>query len=328
MTKILTPRLQYGATAARPRWSELPQHVRERIGRHLDGVAHAGESAGGGFTSGYAAVIRGANGPQFVKAVDTLNNSVVADCYRREALINKALPAPIPVPRIRWTDEHDGWLVLGFDAVEGGRMPDAPWRTDDLNAALAAYAVTAEALAVPSAELQQIGLKPVGDGGDFNDWRTLASGGLYPAPSLPGWVPFDRLAALAELESAWRSAVAGASVLHHDLRQDNILLDAHGGAWICDWNWPCLGASWFDLVLLLASAYADGHDATALFHAHPTARGADSEQLDAALAALSGFFLASGAHPPADWSPHIRQHQTWCGEVALRWLADRRGWVF
>ncbi|MGW3646196.1 hypothetical protein [Streptomyces sp. NPDC000878] len=81
-------------------------------------------------------------------------------------------------------------------------------------------------------------------------------------------------------------------------------------------------------MLLLATAHADGHDATLLFANHPTARGVDGEQLDAALAALSGFFLVSGAQPPADWSPYIRQRQTWCGEVTLRWLADRRGWTF
>ncbi|MET7712455.1 hypothetical protein [Streptomyces sp. NPDC005407] len=57
-----------------------------------------------------------------------------------------------------------------------------------------------------------------------------------------------------------------------------------------------------------------------MFRKHPTARGVDGGQLDAALAALSGFFLVSGAQPAADWSPYLRQHQTWCGEVTLRWL--------
>ncbi|QES57148.1 aminoglycoside phosphotransferase [Streptomyces venezuelae] len=329
MPEILTPRLQYGATAARPGWRQLPQAVRGLVERRLGGAVRAEESAGGGFTSGYAAVVRGAGRSLFVKAVEVRSNAVVADCYRREAVINEALPPAVPAPRIRWTDECEGWLVLAFDAVEGGRMPAAPWRTDELDAALAAYAVTAEALAVPSGGLEHVGLRPVGDGGDFDTWRTLASGRTAapgPAPSLFGWVPSGTLDALAELESGWRQAVAGTAVLHHDLRQDNVLLDAHGSAWICDWNWACLGASWFDLVLLLASAYADGHDATALFRAHPTARGVDDGRLDAALAALSGFFLASGDHPPADWSPYIRQHQTWCGEVTLRWLAERRGW--
>ncbi|MFG3041767.1 phosphotransferase family protein [Streptomyces sp. NPDC048330] len=325
MSKIFTPRLQHTATAVRPHWSELPPHVRALVTRHLGGSVQPGRSVGGGFTSGYAAVIRGVHGSEFIKAVDASGNAVVADCYMREALINQALPESVPVPRIRWVEEQDGWLVLGFDAVEGGHMPAVPWRVDELTASLDAYATTAEALAAPSEQLQEVGLKPVGDGGDFDDWRTQASGGPSVV-TLPGWVPTGKVDVLADLEEAWRQAVAGSAVLHHDLRQDNILIDARGSGWICDWNWSCLGASWFDLVLLLATAHADGHDATALFQAHPTAVGVDGEQLDAALAALSGFFLASGARPPADWSPHIRQHQTWCGEVTLRWLADRRGW--
>ncbi|MGJ5804997.1 phosphotransferase [Streptomyces europaeiscabiei] len=288
----------------------------------------AGPSAGSGFTSGFAAVLHGANGSEFVKAANALDNTVIADCYRQEALINTALPAEVPAPRLRWIEEQaDGWIVLGFDAVNGGRMPSAPWNADELAATLDAYTVTAEALSTPSETLQQVGLKSIGDGNDFADWRGLVSG-TSSVEALPAWVPTNRLETLAALETQWRQAVAGDAVLHHDLRQDNVLLDTNGAAWICDWNWPCLGASWFDLVLLLATAHADGHDATALFTSHPTAREVDDQQLDAALAALSGFFLVSGAQPPADWSPYIRQHQTWCGEVTLRWLANRRSWTF
>lgn len=327
MPNINTPRLQYSSTAVRPRWDDLPQGIRRLISRRLGGVVDAGPSAGSGFTSGFAAVVRGADGPKFVKAVNANDNAVIADCYQREALINQALPIEVPAPRLRWIEEtEDGWIVLGFDAVDGGRMPSAPWKPDELASTLDAYTITAEALSTPTATLQQVGLKPSGDGSDFADWRDL-SGGTISADSLPAWVPTNRLEALAELESQWRQAVAGDAVLHYDLRQDNILIDTAGAAWICDWNWPCLAASWFDLVLLLATAHADGHDATTLFTSHPTARGVDDEQLDAALAALSGFFLVSGSRPPADWSPYIRQHQTWCGEVTLHWLADRRGWT-
>jgi hypothetical protein len=327
MPNNFTPRLQYSATAVRPRWSDLPQDIRRLVSRRLGGVVDAGPSAGSGFTSGFAAVLRGGNGPVFVKAVNVNDNAVIADCYRREALINKALPGEVPAPRLRWFEEQDrGWIVLGFDAVDGGRMPSAPWQPDELASTLDAYTITAEALSTPSAALRDVGLKPIGDGSDFTDWRDLAGG--TSSDLLPPWVPTDRRDALAELESQWRQAVAGDAVLHHDLRQDNVLIDTNGAAWFCDWNWPCLGASWFDLVLLLATAHADGHDATSVFTSHPTAHGVDGEQLDAALAALAGFFLVSGAQPSADWSPYIRQHQTWCGEVTLRWLADRRGWAF
>ncbi|MEU9395941.1 phosphotransferase [Streptomyces sp. NPDC048324] len=327
MPHIITPRLRYNATAVRPHWQDLPQDVCQLIAQHLGGEVQGGPSTGSGFTSGFAAVLRGTSGPQFIKAVNSTDNAVVADCYRREALINQALPAPIPAPRLQWIEEQDGWVVLGIEAVDGGRLPATPWKPDELKATLDAYTITAEALATPPARLQHIGLKPVGADGDFADWRNLARG-VTPTNVLPSWMPLDLLDVLAGLESGWREAVAGNAVLHHDLRQDNVLIDTYGTAWICDWNWPCLGASWFDLVLLLATAYADGHDATSLFIQHPTARGVADEQLDATLAALAGFFLTSGGQPPAEWSPHIRQHQTWCGEVTLRWLADRRGWAF
>lgn len=326
MPIVITPRPPYHSTAARPQWNDLPQRVRELIARRLGGSVAARPSAGSGFTQGFASVITGTGGTQFVKAVNSADSAHIADCYRREAKVNQALPQAVPAPRHRWSEELDGWVILGFDAVESGRMPSSPWRTHELATSLDAYATAAEALSTPPAAFQQVGLKPLGEDGDFDDWRLLAAG-TTSATVLPTWVPTGRLDTLAEQESRWRQAVAGDAVLHHDLRQDNILVDANGSAWICDWNWPCLGASWFDLVLLLATAHADGHDATTVFRKHPTARGVDSDQLDAALAALSGFFLVSGAQPPADWSPHLRQHQTWCGEVTLRWLAARRKWL-
>ncbi|MGW0205272.1 hypothetical protein ACWDZ8_05405 [Streptomyces sp. NPDC003233] len=324
MPTIITPHLRYDATAVRPQWEDLPQDVRRLTAQRLGGDVQAGASAGSGFTSGFAAVLRGTSGPQFIKVVKGLDNPVVADCYRREAVIKQALPAQIPAPHLQWMEEHDGWVVLGIDAVDGGRLPTTPWKPDELTATLDTYTVIAEALSTPPASLQHIGLKPVGDDGDFTDWRNLA-GGATPKDALPSWMPLDLLEVLASLESRWRKAVAGNAVLHHDLRQDNVLIDASGTAWICDWNWPCLGASWFDLALLLATAYADGHDAITLFTQHPTAAGVADEQLDAAPAALSGFFLTSGGQPPADWSPHIRQHQTWRRSHTA--MAGRPAWL-
>lgn len=328
MVNIITPRPRYGATALRPDWEELPQHVHHLVSRHLGGEVTAEPSAGSGFTRGFAAVVHGAAGTQFVKAVSSVDSGVIADCYRREAEINRALPEAVPAPRLLWSEERDGWVVLGFEAVEGGRMPSEPWRLTELAASLDAYATLAEVLASPSPSMLKLGLKHVEASGDFDDWRALA-GGTIKVDLLPAWVPLELLDALAELESNWKPAVSGHAVLHYDLRQDNVLIDAHSAAWICDWNWPCLGSSWFDLVPLLTTAHADGHDGSALFAAHPTGRGVSRDQLDAALAALSGFFLVSGAQPPPDFgSPFLRQHQTWSGEAALRWLADRRGWSF
>lgn len=327
MLATMTPRPHYSSTAVRPGWLDLPEHVRLLISRRFVGPVSPGPSSGSGFTRGFAAVICSVGDAQFVKAVNSGDSMHIADCYRREALINTALPHDVPAPRLRWHEEQDGWVVLGFDAVVGGRMPSEPWKPEELSAALDAWATAAEALAHPSAQLLQTGLKPVGGEGDFDDWRALA-GGATEHRLLPTWTPFHLLDQLADLEAGCREATVGTAVLHHDLRQDNVLLDTNGAAWICDWNWPCLGASWFDLVLLLATAFADGYDASALFARHPTAQDVEGEQLDAALAALSGFFLVSGAQPPHVFgSPFLRQHQTWSGEVVLRWLAERKKWA-
>ncbi|MGX1668565.1 phosphotransferase [Streptomyces sp. NPDC055400] len=324
MPNIITPRPEYRTTAVRPAWADLPPDVRQLISRQLGGIEAARPSAGSGFTQGFAAVIDGTDGTQFIKAASATDAPQIADCYRREAQINPALPNVVPAPRLKWIEDTDGWVVLGFDAVKGS-MPDAPWKPNDLGATLDAYTITAEALSTAPSGLQQVGLKPLGETDDFDDWRNLA-GGTTPSAVLPAWMPAALVDILAVLESGWQQAVTGDSVLHYDLRQDNILIDTSNTAWICDWNWPVLGASWFDLTLLLATAHADGHDASSLFKNHPAARGAHDEQLDAALAALAGVFLVSGAQPARPESPHLRQHQTWCGEVTLRWLADRQSW--
>ena len=200
MPTIITPRLRYNSTAVRPHWQDLPQDVRRLIAQRLGGEVQAGPSARSGFTSGFAAVLRGSSGPQFVKAVNSLDNPVVADCYRREALINQALHTQIPVPRLQWMEEQDGWVVLGINAVDGGRLPATLWRADELTATLDACTIIAEVLSTPPAPLQHVGFKPVGDDGDFADWRNFVRGATSTA-ALPSWMPLDLLEVLASLEA-------------------------------------------------------------------------------------------------------------------------------
>ncbi|MET8543944.1 aminoglycoside phosphotransferase family protein [Kitasatospora sp. NPDC004799] len=325
-SSTLTPKPPAGSTALRPGWLQLPAPVRSLIERRLGGRVTAGPSAGDGFTPGFAAVLHGPKGPQFVKAANGASDPVIADCYRREALINRALPAAVPAPRLRWLEEDDGWVVLGLDAVAGARTPADPWRPAELAAVLDTCTAIARELERPTGALLDVGLRPVAEE-STDAWRDLASGGGDWADRLPGWFPRGLVDPLAELESGWAAATAGHSVLHWDLRRDNVLFDGRGKAWVCDWNWPCLGASWLDLTVLLAAAHADGHDASRLFADHPTARGVAPEQLDTALAALAGLFLRSGTQPPKPDSPELRGHQTWCGEVVLNWLSERRGWA-
>jgi len=316
-------RPSYERTARRIGWADLPGEVRRLIDVRVGGDARAEASAGAGFTPGFAARVQGSGGCWFVKAAGAREAPFAAESYLVEARINSLLPDAVPAPRLRWMEQTaDGWVVLGFDAVDG-RIPRQPWRPDELAAGLRAYAVAAEALTPAPDALAQADLEKIAAcESDFGFWRRAAGGGVEPA-AMPPFVPGRWVESLAELEEGWSSAVAGESVLHNDLRADNILIDSAGAGWICDWNWATLGAPWLDLTVLLAVAFCDGHDADALLAAHPAAAESEKEQIDVALAGFAGMFLNHWAKPEIPGSPALRGHQRYCGRVVLEWLAAR-----
>lgn len=324
--RLLAERPDYRRTAHRLGWDDLSADTRAAIDARVGGNARAQASAGAGFTPGFAARVHGRGGSFFVKAAGRAEQQFAAESYLTEARINTLLPAGVPAPRLRWTEETgDGWVVLGFDLVDG-RMPELPWRAEELDAALDACALAAEALGPVPDGFAASGLERIAEHGDeFAFWRQTAAGAA-DAPKLPAFLPSRWLEPLAALEAEWGTATGGENVLHHDLRADNILIDAAGTAVICDWNWAVVGAAWLDLTVLLAGAFADGHDASALIARHPAAAGAEPEQIDIALAALGGFFVEHGGHDEVPGAPALRGHQRYCAQVVLRWLAARRGW--
>lgn len=315
----------YRATAVRPGWRDLPADVRAGVETALGAAVVDAVSAGGGFTGGFASVLRAADGRRwFVKAADGAGMPVIAAAYRREARINAALPTGVPAPRVRWAGEVAGWAVVAADAVDG-RMPALPWRAAELDAALTALARCADALAVAPDGLD---LAPVTVelAHDFSAWRRVA-GGVTTLDGLDGFV-VAHLDELAALEAGW-TAAAGTAVVHGDLRPDNIVIGTDGRAWVCDWNWPVLGAPWIDLVCLLPTVHASGLDASAVLAAHPAGRNADPAAVDGVLAGLAGFFAEAGRNPPFPGaSPWVNVHRRWYGAATVSWLAARRGWRF
>ncbi|MEV6525916.1 aminoglycoside phosphotransferase family protein [Longispora sp. NPDC051575] len=317
------PGVGYTSTAVRPDWNSLPAAVRALVADRLGGPVTAGPPAGGGFSGGFASVVRGPAGALFVKAVSATDNPVIADCYRREAKINKALPIGVPVPRVHWLADTADWVILALDAIEGARMPGP----DDLDRVLAAWHHVIDALATPPRALLDVGLRTAEEdnGPAFAGWRRIAAGEV-PDRILGDWFPRDLIVPLAHLENDWATATAGTAVVHHDLRMDNVVLDAAGAPWFCDWNWPSLAASWFDLPALLVPAYAAGRDTSALLARQPALSGVTPDQVDALLAAVAGYWAVAGSHEYIPGSPWLRQHQTWSGEATVRWIAERRGW--
>ncbi|MEU1243856.1 phosphotransferase [Micromonospora parva] len=327
MSSPQLPPVPYHASAQRPSWPALPAALRAAVADRLGAPVVTARVAGAGFTRGFAAVLDTADGARaFVKAAPAAEQPHLVDWYAREAAILDRLPVDLPAPRPRWTLSAAGWFVLCTDAVDG-HTPSLPWAPAELDATLAGYAQIAAALADPPAELTALGLPRLADlaRSDILWWEEVAAG-REPTPPLPAPL-LARLPELVELESLLPRYAAGATgLIHGDLRLDNVLIGSDGRAWFCDWTWVCSGPAWFDLAGLLLTAYASGLDADRLFATHPACAGAPADALDAALAALAGYYLTGAAAAPPTASPHRRAHQRWSGEQSLSWLADRQGW--
>ncbi|GAA4713764.1 hypothetical protein GCM10023263_63090 [Phytohabitans rumicis] len=318
------PAVPYASTAVRPDWADLPADLRTAITARLGAPVTWATTAGGGFTRGFAAVLDTADGQRaFVKAASLSGQRHLTDWYAREMAVTAALPTAVPAARPQWTLTAAGYYVICLDAIEG-RMPGLPWEPADLDAALAAWAVAAQALRQPPDELVAVGLPPLSEmiRADLSWWREIATG-RETMPAAPPWVE-KQLDDLVALEAALPEYTRTTAATHCDLRLDNVLIDPGGAAWLCDWNWICAGPAWFDTASLLVSAYASGLDADALFAAHPTTQDAPADALDATLAALSGYLLTRPTHTGA--SPHLAAHNRWTAEATLSWLASRHGW--
>lgn len=320
----LTGKVPYDATAVRPSWAELPPAVQARIEHHVGGPVTRARVATGGFTRGFAALVTTRAGDQcFVKAAALDATPIAATSYATEARVLAALPAGVPAPRLLWSDETDGWVLLGITPV-AGHMPGLPWTPVDLDSAVCACEQAAEALtpAPVAPKLQRLADDLVRED-PATTYFARAAAGLADQTLLSPWAR-DHLADLQHLTLLAPEVVDGDSACHGDLRADNLIVDGTGRTWICDWNWLALAAPWTDLVGLLVSAHADGADADAVFRGSLLGRDVDAEAVDAWLAVLAEFMVSLADETPDFASPWLRAHRRYFGTSALLWLEQRR----
>jgi Ser/Thr protein kinase RdoA (MazF antagonist) len=308
-----------GETAQRTQWSDLPEWVRALIESQLAGRVVSAVSQGAGFTPGFTSRLLLDDGRRaFVKAANATLQPEFALSYREEIRKLAALPATVPAPRLRWHLDGD-WVLLGFDDV-GGAPPQRPWQPGELTRVCEALVTTAAALTPPPAELDLSDLRstllP-----ELGRWERVRTQGLAEA------LIAAHLGEASALAAEALDASSGNTMVHTDLRDDNILIDHNERVWIVDWNWPVVGAAWFDLVTLLISAQGDGIDTDALLVQNPLTADVDPQAIDAMIALLYGYFVTASVDPAVNTSPYLRQHQDWYARATARWLAIRRGWL-
>lgn len=302
----------------RLRWADVPGPVRTAAESALGARVTGDVSQSGGFSPGLASRLVLADGRRvFAKAISAARNPRSPGLYRREIEVMTALPESVPAPRLRWSFDDGDWVMLVLDDVDGA-MPAQPWEPREFARVLAALEQLSDALTPAPIAAMSI----VDDlGENFRSWKTIAAD-----PTLIGrldaWAQAN-LARLVELESGWAAAARGETLLHADLRADNLLLTAER-VMVVDWPYAVTGAAWVDALLFLPSVAATSSvDPGQVWAGFRPARDADPDAVNAVLAAAAGDFLYQSVLPAPENLPTLRAHQQQKGAAALAWLRAR-----
>src|SRR5215203_2119976 len=84
----------------------------------------------------------------------------------------------------------------------------------------------------------------------FAGWERIR---VEPPTDLDPWSR-HHLDDFCRLASRGLARLGGGSLLHADIRADNLLIRTDGTVAVVDWPWACIGAAWFDQLLLCVNS--------------------------------------------------------------------------
>jgi hypothetical protein len=308
-------------------WQQVPLSARRAVDEALGSPVIATETQPTGFSPGVAVRLRLADRRVFfAKAVGPEPNPDAPFFHRREAQIVQALPARTPMPRLLHVHDEgeDGWVVLVFEAIDGVH-PQQPWQPDELDRVTRAMVSLSETLTPSPIPVAEVGTASKAFATTFYGWSRLVDEQPSRLDRLDAW-SLRHLDALAALEQTVPGAVVGDTLLHFDLRADNMLLTSDR-VWFLDWPHVRVGAAWADFVLFAPSVTMQGGPPPEEVVArHPAYATADPDALTAAIVGMAGFFTHRSVQPPPPGLPTLRPFQAAQGAVARQWVAERTGW--
>ncbi|WP_433520164.1 aminoglycoside phosphotransferase family protein (plasmid) [Nonomuraea sp. CA-143628] len=305
-----------GQTAVRPSWNSLPPPVRRSIAGRLGSPIQSVADQRGGFTPGVAARLTLDGDAVFIKAV--LSDHPLGDAYRHEARTADQLPHAAPAPQLRWHDRIGDWFVLVFDAV-AGRHPDLSPSLADIPHVIAAITAMSRVLTPCPVPLPP---SAAGRGSWLHGWSDLLDD---PPEDLTVWER-DHLIELAQIERVWPTHADGATLVHGDIRPDNMLITPAEEVVIVDWAHASCGAAWQDTADLIPHMIMAGHDpCTVEKHliGAPAWDTAHSETITSYAAAYAGYWARMSRKPAPAGVPHLRGYQRRASRAALAWLQAR-----
>jgi hypothetical protein len=300
--------------AARVRigWRDLPEAVRSRSEQVIGGRVVAAHSQPGGFSAGSAdRVVTDSGRRAFVKAVTPEVNARSAELARQEMHITSAMPGAAPVPRMLGGFDHGGWVVLILEDIDGAH-PRTPWVEREIDATMTALADLATA--VTPSPIAGVPTAAEALAGDFGSWERMAA---EPPADLHPWAA-ERMSDLRAASVRATAAVSsGQTLVHCDIRADNLLIRRDGRVVIVDWPWGCVGPEWLDRLLLGLDVLANGGDPARVFE------GIDEGTVTDIIAAVAGMFEYHYRLPPPPGIPTVRAFQRSQAEAIRPWLRER-----
>jgi hypothetical protein len=221
---------------------------------------------------------------------------------RDERRVFECVEGPF-MPLFLGFEDGDQPLLVLEDMLPDARWPP-PWHAGDVEAVLAALR---EVAAAPlKGELPQLRERR------SEGWHVVAAD---PKPLLGlGVVSAEWLerSLPALLDASDRAPLDGASLVHCDVRSDNLCLrSAH--AVLLDWNHARIGNAAFDLAFWAPSLVLEGGPAP------------ESFGVDEFAAFVAGFFAEHAGQPPPAGAPRVRGFQRAQLEVALPWACGALG---
>ena len=305
------------ASGVRINWMQIPPRVRAGIEGIIGGGAVVtAVSQPGGFSPGTADRVVTADGRRaFVKAVSSMQNARSPSLHRAEAQVVGQLPSNSYVPALLGVYDDGAWVGLVFEDVDG-HTPALPWNPAELEAAMTALQQMAKEFTpspVPHLASVTSFYATV-----FAGWERIRA---EPPADLDPWAR-HHLDDLCRLAARGLASLAGDSLLHTDIRADNLLIRTDGTVAVVDWPWACTGAAWFDQLLLCVNVdLYGGYDSENLVRHY--LETVNRDDITAALAGLCGYFTDVTRQPPDPGLPTVRAFQRAHARSTLSWLRRR-----
>ena len=310
------------AYSVRPGWGGVPFVVQIVLEQRLGTQVANSTSQTSGFAAGLASRLELTDGGRvFVKGVPAGHPMVRS--YHAEAYAAAALPEGTPAPLLLGTID-DEWFLLVFEDVDG-EQPDLRPDSPDVPALL--RTIDAMHTILTPCPLPALRTVDAALGAQLSGWAHLSR---RPPHDLDLWARRN-LDKLAAMESAWRPWSAGNTMLHMDLRPDNVLIRRDDRrAMIVDWAHAAKGAPWLELANLVPHLIVAGHSPTeaerAVLHG-PAMAGVPAWAITGFAAAIAGYWSAASRQPAPPGAYGLRAFQGTAAAAALAWVAHRTKWT-